>query len=234
MDILSLTIAALAGISANFIFDLLKKLLSLKKDKRVTVKLPDGVTYELNISKGNKMEFEKLIRSVVYSTEKTPSVRTSNVRVLEDVIRPSLAAIKNKFDEAEINIELQGFDQLPAVLVDPDAIQQVVFNLLMNAIKYSPRKSTIKLNATTSKNVLEIRFINPTIAGIHPEETERIFEMGFRGVEASRKDPSGMGAGLYVVRNLLKAHGGDVSVKSDNNLFETTINLPLKQEMSQA
>ena len=58
--------------------------------------------------------------------------------------------------------------------------------------------------------------------------------MGFRGVEASRKEPSGMGAGLYVVRNLLKAHGGDVSVKSDKDLFETTINLPLKQELGQA
>jgi len=158
-------------------------------------------------------------------------VCTSNVRVLEDVIRPSLAAIKNKLDEAEISIELQGFDQLPVVWVDPAAIQQVVFNLLMNAVNYSPRKSIIKLSATTSKDAFKIRFINQTVAGIHPEETERIFEMGFRGAEASRKEPSGLGAGLYVVRNLLMAHGGDVSVKFDKNLFETTINLPLKQEL---
>jgi len=237
MDFFSLTVAALAGISANIIFDLIKKYLSLKKHKRITVKLPDGVAYEFNASRGNKLEIEKLIRSFMYATEKEPLVHTSNVQLMDGVIRPSLEALKNKFDDSEIHVELQGFDDLPTVLVDPDAIQQVVFNLLMNAVQHSPRKSTIKVYASVTEDAIEIRFINPNVADIPAEETERIFEMyemGFRGAQASLREPSGMGTGLYVAKNLLKAHGGDVAIRPDKGLFETKIKLPLKQEQKTA
>jgi signal transduction histidine kinase len=226
MDILTLTTAALAGFLATFLFDFIKRFLSRKKHSSITVKLPDGASYELVASKGNRLEIEKLVRSLMYSTEKEASVRVSTVRLLEDIVRPSLESLGGKFDEMGGRVVLIGFDQIPAISVDPAAIQQVVFNLLQNAIKYSPREAVLRLEASVTPDAVEIRFINPTIAGANAEDTERIFEMGFRGSDAMRKDPSGAGVGLFVVRNLLKAHGGDVWARSENNLFITTIRLP--------
>jgi len=226
MDILSLTAAAIVGFSANFLFDLIKKYLSRKKHTSITVQLPDGGSYELLASKGNRLETDKLVRSLMYSTEKEPSVRVSTVRLLEDIVRPSLEALRSMLAETGIRVELRGFDQIPAVSADPDAIQQVIFNLFQNAIKYSPRKAVIILEASATPDAVEVRFVNPSVVGIPAEDTEKIFEMGFRGAEASRKEPFGMGVGLYVARNLMRAHGGDVSARPEDGLFVTTMRLP--------
>jgi signal transduction histidine kinase len=226
MDILSIVAAAFTGFFANLLVDFIKKYLSRMKHTNITVELPDGASYELVASKGNRLEIEKLVRSLMYSTEKEPSVRVSTVRLLEDIVRPSLEALGSKLAEKDIRVELRGFERIPEVLVDPTAIQQVIFNLFQNAIKYSPREAVLELDASTTPDAVEIRFINPTIVGVHAEDTERIFEMGFRGADDIRKEPSGTGIGLFVARNLLKAHGGDVSARSENDLFITTMRLP--------
>lgn len=233
MDILTLVFAALAGIFAGAVFDLIKKSLSRKTLRKIAVELPDGGSYELDASKGSQMETELLVRSLIYATEDEPSIHLSNVNLFQDIILPTVQALINRADEKWISIALDGKDaaRTDSISVDPAAIQQVVFNLLKNAIVHSRQHSFVHVNVSTSRNdAVVIRFRNLTPAKIPADELVRIFRKGYRGAEALREDPSGTGMGLYVATKILVAHGGDIKVESlverAKEVFVATVTLP--------
>ena len=118
--------------------------------------------------------------------------------------------------------------ELPTVMVDPPLLGTAVLNLLDNAAKYSPEESVISLNLRPVEDgmVIEVQDQGP---GIKPEERERVFEKYRRGSASS--GTSGAGVGLWLVREIVAAHDGGVSI-SDNHPHGTvvTIRLPIGTE----
>src|SRR5207244_9164729 len=111
-------------------------------------------------------------------------------------------------------IEYSRFDQIPALWVDKNQFQQVVFNLLSNAIKYAfedPSAFNIRITAAREFGFYSLRF-GDTGVGI-PAGCERaVFEEEFRGPDLSGRNVAGQGLGLWIVRRVVEAHGGDVRV----------------------
>lgn len=120
--------------------------------------------------------------------------------------------------------------QMPQMMyVDKERIQQVIINLLKNAIQYSNDYSiiTISYNFNENDNCHEIDFQDYGIA-IAENEKENIFKLWRRGEAAQKKRPGGTGMGLSIVKDIMEAHGGKCYVKRLNNPTIFTISIPQK------
>jgi len=107
-------------------------------------------------------------------------------------------------------------------------LNQVFFNLLQNAIKYTPAAGTIWLKMTTEGSEAVIRFEDNGI-GIAHDMLPRIFEFFTQAESAQRIAPGGLGIGLALVKELLDLHHGTVQVRSDGvgQGSEFIVRLPL-------
>jgi signal transduction histidine kinase len=114
-----------------------------------------------------------------------------------------------------------------AVDADPDRLAQVVFNLLSNAAKYSPRGSPIVLRAWREAGRV-LFSVKDDGMGIPPELIERVFDMFVQHEQALARSEGGLGLGLTIVRSLVELHGGQVIAKSAGvgKGSEFTVELP--------
>jgi signal transduction histidine kinase len=109
---------------------------------------------------------------------------------------------------------------------DRDRLEQVMNNLIGNAIKYSPPGSTVTVSTRHTDSELIVAVYDEGV-GIPEAEQERLFERFFRG-SAEGGSVSGMGLGLYVSQRIVDAHGGEVGVRSAlNEGSEFYFSLPL-------
>ncbi len=100
-------------------------------------------------------------------------------------------------------------------------------SLLLNAVKYSPHKSSVIIEAVKAGNEIELRFKDRG-CGISQKHLARIFERFYRVDKARSRKLGGTGLGLAIVKHIAKAHNGRVSVKSAPGKGTTfTIHLPL-------
>lgn len=98
---------------------------------------------------------------------------------------------------------------LPPVETDPALTQQVVRNLLENAVKFSPRGEPVEVTATTQDGQVVVSVLDRG-SGIRPEDMDRVFEPFFRTDESVRSGAQGAGLGLAVCRRLVEMQGGRV------------------------
>lgn len=138
------------------------------------------------------------------------------------VDRNRLYATKHEF-----SLAVDG--DMPRVLVDADKMEQVLTNLVSNAIKYSPRGGGIQVQAgrEDSRVVVSIRDHG---VGIPKEQIGRLFQRYHRVGGESTRRISGTGLGLYLTRHLIIAHGGDIWVESQEGEGSTfSFSLPLTE-----
>jgi two-component system phosphate regulon sensor histidine kinase PhoR len=109
-------------------------------------------------------------------------------------------------------------NSLPAELparADTDRLQQVLFNLVENAIKYGRSDGNVTVGGQVNgSNIVEL-WVTDDGPGIPTESRERIFERFYRVDRARSRDTGGTGLGLAIVKHIVQAHGGEVWVKSE-------------------
>ncbi len=111
---------------------------------------------------------------------------------------------------------------------DGPKFQQVLHNLVNNAVKYSPPKSTVKVEAEQGANETFFSVTDNGI-GIPKNQQKKIFEKFFRADNAASHGMPGSGLGLYLAKAVIEAHGGKLSFKSAENKGTTfTLTLPNK------
>lgn len=115
----------------------------------------------------------------------------------------------------EKQIEVRGLEDArpQTVYGDQDLLHQVVYNLIENAVKFTDIGGYICVQVTDSIDRTTV-VIENSGQGIAPEELPRIFERFYKTDKSRSKDKNGMGLGLYIVRTILKLHGGDIAVSS--------------------
>lgn len=111
------------------------------------------------------------------------------------------------------------------IRADREKIAQVLHNLVGNAVKYSPLRSTIKVDFSTNDNSLKVN-VQDLGKGIAEEDQQRIFERYYRVKETSGGVISGFGIGLYLCREIIELHDGTIqvqSVKDEGSIFSFTL-----------
>lgn len=120
--------------------------------------------------------------------------------------------------------------RLPAADVDPRRIEQVLHNLLDNAVKYSPKGGTITVTARSGSSAL-VSVADEGI-GIAPEEIDRVFERFYRASGAPAASRRGAGLGLSICRGIVEAHGGRIWLDSEPGRGTTVyVTLPLATQV---
>jgi PAS domain S-box-containing protein len=113
---------------------------------------------------------------------------------------------------------------------DKDRLGQVFTNLISNAIKYSPDSETVEIDLSASPETVTIRVHDHGI-GIPREQRDKIFERFYRASGPKQKAIPGLGMGLYIVAEIVKRHGGTITVDSEVGKGSTfTVTLPLKRD----
>ena len=120
--------------------------------------------------------------------------------------------VASRGPEVDIRVRLPA--TLPPVLADRERIEEVLMNLLDNAIKYSPRGARIRVRGQSTGDEVIISVIDAG-QGIPLREQERIFERFQRVDNAASRRTQGAGLGLYICRAIVEAHGGRIWVSSE-------------------
>jgi len=105
-------------------------------------------------------------------------------------------------------------ESLPKVLADQSQFEQVLLNLLDNAIKYTPDGGDVTVHAQQTGERIQIS-IRDTGIGIPSKDLPRIFERFYRVDEGRSREQGGTGLGLSIVKHIVQLHGGEISVTSD-------------------
>lgn len=140
---------------------------------------------------------------------------------LREVAAPWQAAAQKEGINWEADIPLD----LPSLEVDPDRLAQAVGNLLSNAVKYTPQNGLIQLSTAVGEDEIVIA-IQDNGPGIAAEEQEQIFTPFYRS-SADTRFPQGMGLGLSIAREIVVAHGAQLTLTSQRGQGSTfAIELP--------
>jgi len=147
--------------------------------------------------------------------------------VIENVLASYRYQIANSGFDVQTNIQ----PDLPPVLIDRDAMAQAISNLVDNAIKYSGEKKQLSIKTETLGGDLSIEVADRGI-GIPRTEQAKVFEKFYRVGNGLVHDVKGSGLGLSLVKHIIEAHKGTISVESDlGKGSRFTILLPLDAQV---
>ncbi|MFW5986083.1 MAG: two-component system histidine kinase PnpS [Halanaerobiales bacterium] len=133
---------------------------------------------------------------------------------LQPVINRVIKVLKEKAEGNNITITVEIERELPPVLMVPHQIEQVIFNLVDNSIKYNEAGGNVKIKSYSRDKRVYIEIEDDGI-GIPPEDQERIFERFYRVDKARSRKLGGTGIGLSIVKNIILGHNGEVEVESE-------------------
>jgi signal transduction histidine kinase len=119
-----------------------------------------------------------------------------------------------------------------SLIGDPDRLGQVFTNLLSNTIKYSPDAETVEMDLSATSETVTIR-VHDHGLGIPREQRDKIFERFYRAAGPRQKAIPGLGMGLYIVAEIVKHHGGTITVDSEvgkGSTFHVTLPLATSRD----
>ena len=168
-------------------------------------------------------EIRRLSRTVVsmLNLSKIEAGEVSIAPVRYDVgkqIFDKLLSFKKQINDKNINVE--GFEDMGSVTInaDKDLIQQVIYNLVDNAVKFTPENGVISISAKNEEEKTVVSIKN-TGAGVSDEEISRIFERFYKVDKSRSYDVKGVGLGLYIVKTIVNMHNGEITARSENGKY---------------
>jgi PAS domain S-box-containing protein len=147
---------------------------------------------------------------------------------IEHVLKAAVETVGPSADAKMIIIETEVGPQLGSIVADATRLQQVVWNLLTNAVKFTPKSGRILLRARRTSSHLQIA-VTDSGTGIDPRFLPYVFEPFRQAENPSTRVHGGLGLGLSIVRYLVEAHGGTVAAESEgrDQGATFTVTLPL-------
>jgi anti-sigma regulatory factor (Ser/Thr protein kinase) len=133
---------------------------------------------------------------------------------LAGVMKQVIATYQAQAQTGVVSLQICCDQDLPSVYADPDRLEQVLGNLVGNALKFTPKGGQITLTARTDQATVEVH-VADTGVGIAPEHQAHLFERFYQVGDSLSKSTVGSGLGLAIVKELVEAHGGAIRVESE-------------------
>lgn len=143
-----------------------------------------------------------------------------------EVLDRALQAMRYPLEREGFELTVEREEALPDVVIDPDALEQAILNLLTNAMKYSDDERHIGVRLAASNGQVSIAVRDHGI-GIAEDELERLTDKYYRASTPENERIPGTGLGLTLVDHLVRAHGGRLEIESEVGRGSTfTLQLP--------
>ena len=191
---------------------------------------PERQTHYMQLVSQETKRLSRLVRSMLdisrmQDQEGIPPEKLSRFDMCE-CAGQVLITFEQKITGKNINVDVAFPEHAVYTWASQDAITQVVYNLVDNAVKFCPEGGTLSLGIKESDSKLFVTVGNDGDT-IPPEELPLVFDR-FHKLDKSRaQNRDGWGLGLYIVKTLIGRHGEDISVASQNGRTEFTFTLPL-------
>lgn len=138
-----------------------------------------------------------------------------------EVVDDAVEAYRAQADAEGVGLATDVPERLPLVEADPTRVRQVLENLISNALRYTPRDGRVDVSAAEAAGAVAVT-VRDTGRGIAPVDLPRVFERFERSA-----DSHGSGLGLAIARDLVRAHGGEISVSSEGEGRGTSVRFTL-------
>jgi two-component system phosphate regulon sensor histidine kinase PhoR len=148
----------------------------------------------------------------------------SGMMILENVpldlvaiLEESVLAVKPIANKRKVTIELKTPQKAVYVIGDKSGLQQVFINLINNAVKFSPKETTVEVEVKRTHDQTRVVITDHGL-GIPAESLPHIFQRFYRAKNVTIAEIPGSGIGLYIVKSIVEELGGTISVESPQNL----------------
>ncbi|MBQ3372235.1 MAG: HAMP domain-containing histidine kinase [Oscillospiraceae bacterium] len=147
---------------------------------------------------------------------------------LTELVLQTLLSFETRATEKNLDVDPQFPDNRLMVRADKDAITQVIYNLLDNAVKFARPGSciTVRLYIEDKKAFVSVKDEGETIP---PDDLPYIFDRFHKSDRSRSLDKDGVGLGLYLVKTIINSHDEDIAVKSEDGVTEFVFTLPLAE-----
>jgi len=139
---------------------------------------------------------------------------------MEEALRSATGAVEAKAGDKSITLNCNIDSSAKKVFGNQFSIEEMITNLLLNAIKYTPADGTIDVSAGSDENSVLVK-ISDTGIGIPKEEQARVFDEFYRATNARKAERDGTGLGLSIVKYIVERHGGQIQVESEEGCGTT-------------
>lgn len=189
--------------------------LGIESLRKGAIRNPD-LADDLLVGMGQTIHrFESLIDDITLAAQPETSPIVLNLTAL--TIEPFLQGVATRFwslaESRRLRLDVKVEAGLPPVLADEKRLNQIIGNLMDNAIKFTPPRNTIHISAEQTVKGLVSILVHDGGKGISQEEVEHLFEPFYQG-DVGRRIKQGMGLGLSIARQLAHAHGGSLTLEN--------------------
>ena len=133
---------------------------------------------------------------------------------LAPLVTQVLSEIEMARSDRGVAVESELPNDLPSVNADRERVHQVLFNLVDNAVRFTPSGGAVTVSAHRHNGSVEVK-VSDTGVGIPPEHLPRLFERFYRADPARSRGDGGTGIGLAIARSVVEAHGGHIRAESE-------------------
>ncbi|HAA24673.1 MAG TPA: sensor histidine kinase, partial [Ruminiclostridium sp.] len=185
----------------------------------------------LNIVKDEVKRLQRLVSDLLDIARMEAGEMTMNISTFDicEVVRIGVIYLQKELEDKNLNFRANFEREAMFVSADKDAIQRVIINLLHNAVKFTPEGGNISVTVFEAKGKAEIS-VSDSGEGIPEEDLPYVFDRFHKADKSRSKDKTGVGLGLYIVKNIIKAHNEYITVQSKTGEGTTfTFHLTLAQ-----
>ena len=183
----------------------------------------------MEIIAGEVKRLSRLVRSMLeisrLQDQGVPPERKRNFDLCQTV-GEVLLSFEQKINAKALNVETNLPDQGARTTADPDAITQLVYNLIDNAVKFCPQNGTLWLKIAQTNRGKYLVSVSNTGPTIPPEELSLVFDRFHKTDKSRSVDRDGWGLGLYIVKTIVLSHEEDIYVTSRDGVTEFSFTLP--------
>jgi len=182
--------------------------------------LPQGEKYAQTVVRETERLNTLLTELLTFAKPSPPKLEARNVK---DILERTLTLLEGNIREQKVEV-IKELDELPEILVDEQKLQQVFWNLLINALQASPAGGKLTVKSRKGNDEVVVSF-SDTGPGIPQEDLSKIFDPFF-----TTKD-QGSGLGLAICHRIVETLGGKIEVQSEVGKSTTfSVHLPFKEE----
>lgn len=194
---------------------------------------PEKHDYYLHIVSDEVDRLARLVRSMLNISKYEAgemSLSTSNFDIMPIIVK-TLLIFEDRIDEKQV--EIKGIEHGRFMLdADPDLTQQVVYNLVENAVKFVDKGGYIAFDFSAGSDGMSVIKIRNSGEGLKENEISKVFDRFYKADASRGIDKTGVGLGLSIVSSIIKLHGGTILVRSEPGEyveFEFTMKTGVKE-----